>query len=92
MKFSEFGDYLKEKREKAGLSQTEVSTKFGYTSPQFISNIERGIARPPTEILPKLIKLYGLEREDLLDHYILTTRRLLESELGLKPLKPRRTK
>ena len=41
--YKEFGAYLKSKRTKAQLSQTEVSEALGYTSPQFISNFERGL-------------------------------------------------
>ena len=38
------GDYLKSKRENASLSQGDVAKKLKYTSPQFISNWERGIS------------------------------------------------
>jgi transcriptional regulator with XRE-family HTH domain len=38
--------FLKERRIAAGLSQIDVSRKLGYTSAQFVSNWERGIAKP----------------------------------------------
>lgn len=34
--------FVKEAREKAGLTQGQVAKKLKYTSPQFISNVERG--------------------------------------------------
>ena len=45
--FFEFGEYLKEKRVAADLTQKEVAEKIGYSSAQYISNFERGIALPP---------------------------------------------
>ena len=41
--FQVLGDYLQSKRMKVGLSQGDVATKLGYSSPQFISNFERGL-------------------------------------------------
>ena len=37
---------LKKMRLKAGLSQRDVSTALGYTSPQYVSNWERGKSHP----------------------------------------------
>jgi transcriptional regulator with XRE-family HTH domain len=51
-------DYLKEKRAKANLTQSDVASKLGYSSPQFVSNWERGLAKPPVFVLRDLTKLY----------------------------------
>lgn len=56
---------LKEARIKSGLSQKDVSKKLGYTSSQFISNFERGVADPPLKTLQKLISLYNLNIDDV---------------------------
>ncbi len=56
---------LKKMRIDAGLSQLDVSKKLGYSSPQFISNIERGLALPPTKILKPLAKICKVNFEDL---------------------------
>jgi len=40
-------------REKVGLTQREVSDSLGYSTPQFISNVERGRCRFPVQKLPK---------------------------------------
>jgi len=74
----ELAKFLKDGREAVGLSQIEVSQKMGYTSPQFVSNWERGLAKPPLSALSKLIKLYGVNSEEILDRYVLTTKRALE--------------
>lgn len=48
------GVVLKAAREKAGLTQGDVAERLHYTTPQFVSNWERGISLPPLDVLPKL--------------------------------------
>lgn len=60
------GLYFKEHRVKKGLQQREVAKALGYSSPQFISNIERGLSLPPLNKIKKLIKLYGMPAEEVL--------------------------
>lgn len=40
-------DYMSITRYEAGLSQGDVATALGFTSPQFISNWERGVSKIP---------------------------------------------
>ena len=54
-------------REKAGLTQREVSDALGYSTPQFISNVERGRCRFPIQKLAKIKKLYRLSVEQTVD-------------------------
>ena len=42
-------EFVRKSREKSGLSQLDVAEVMGYTSGQFISNIERGICELPAE-------------------------------------------
>lgn len=60
-------EFLKQKRTVAGLSQGEVADKLGYSTPQFISNWERGVSRPPISVLKKLGELYKVSSEDLFE-------------------------
>ncbi len=60
------GDFLREKREKIGLTQAQVATKLGYGSPQFISNIERGVSRVPVKSLKAFIGIYSLQKEEVI--------------------------
>lgn len=53
--FIELGKYLRDKRTRAKLSQGDVAKLAGYTTPQFVSNIERGISPPSIEFL-KIVK------------------------------------
>ncbi len=58
-------EFLKNKRVEAGLTQSEVARKLGYSSPQFVSNWERGLARPPVFILRNLTKMYRVPAEQM---------------------------
>lgn len=64
---SSLGTYLQELREKAGLSQKTIADKLGYTTPQFISNWERGISTPPPNAIRKLAKLINIDSEKLFE-------------------------
>lgn len=65
--------FLTTARVKSGLTQRFVSDKFGYTTPQFISNWERGIAQPPLKTLKKLADLYKVNADDLFEVVLKTT-------------------
>ena len=64
------GNQWKNLREKAGLTQREVSDALGYSTPQFISNVERGRCRFPVQKLPKIKKLYKLSAEQVIDLFL----------------------
>ncbi len=53
-------------RLRAKLTQREVSIELGYSSAQFISNFESGIASPPLSKLPQLVELYKIPVERLI--------------------------
>jgi len=53
-------------REKARLTQRDVSDALGYSTPQFISNVERGRCRFPVEKLPKIKRLYRLSTDQVI--------------------------
>lgn len=57
--------FLKASRLKVGLSQAGVSEQMGYTTPQFVSNWERGVSQPPVSDLKVLAKIYRVSEEQL---------------------------
>ncbi len=57
--------FLKDSRIQAGLTQGKVADVLEYSTPQFISNWERGISHPPIDILKKLARLYNISDEEL---------------------------
>lgn len=58
-------NFLKEARVKSGLTQNKVAEILGYTTPQFISNWERGVSHPPTDLLKRIARLYSVSDEEL---------------------------
>lgn len=64
--YTKVGQYLQEMRHAAGLTQRQVSDALEYSSAQFISNFERGIAVPPLKKLRKLQRLYRLDVKELI--------------------------
>lgn len=54
-------------RERAGLTQNEVSRALGYSTPQFISNVERGRCRFPIQKLSRIRKLYRMSVEQVVE-------------------------
>lgn len=62
---SNFSKYVKQKREDAGLSQKQVAEQLGYSTPQFISNWERGISMPPIKSVKKLADIYQTSVEEI---------------------------
>jgi transcriptional regulator with XRE-family HTH domain len=62
---TQLASFLKKKRVEAGLTQSDVASELGYSSPQFISNWERGLANPPVFILRNLTKLYKVPAEEM---------------------------
>ena len=63
----QMGIFLREKRETIGLTQAQVATQLGYGSPQFISNIERGVSRVPVKSLKAFIGIYALQKDEVIE-------------------------
>lgn len=77
------GIFLREKRELKGLTQAQVATQLGYGSPQFISNIERGVSRVPVKSLKYFIDLYSLKPDEVIDLLLEEKRNQLKKVLGV---------
>lgn len=60
------GQVLKDARMQVGLTQREVSEHLGYSTPQFVSNWERDVSKPPIKAIRKLAKLYKVDAEAML--------------------------
>lgn len=61
------GEFLKDMRQKSGLTQQELASKLSYSTAQFISNWERGISLPPLEVLPRLAMYCKIPPRTLVD-------------------------
>lgn len=74
--------FLKEKREECGLSQLEVARQLGYSSPQFVSNWERGIVAPPIDTIAILIDLYKIQPNHVIQKIVEDTKQYLAGHLS----------
>lgn len=79
---NELGRYLKMQREAKGLTQLEVSKVMGYSSPQFISNWERGEAPPPLDAIRRLTGILKLDKMKVLNLYLAHTEYLIRRALS----------
>lgn len=82
-RYTALGEYLQTMRSNASLTQREVSLALGYSSAQFISNFERGIAVPPLKKLKVLVKMYDMPVETVMDMILDAEREIMSS--ALKP-------
>lgn len=64
---AEFAKYIKDIRERRGLSKFKASVALGYRSDGVINQIEQGRAPIPVEKIHAIADLYGIELEELLD-------------------------
>ncbi|RYZ98140.1 MAG: XRE family transcriptional regulator [Proteobacteria bacterium] len=79
--YEALGEFLREQRIAAGFTQRSVSLSLGYSSAQFISNFERGIAAPPLKKLKILARLYKMPVDRVVDLVIEAERAILEGAL-----------
>jgi transcriptional regulator with XRE-family HTH domain len=79
--FSRIGEYFRDRRIDAGLTQADVAQALGLSTGQFISNWERGVSMPPMDYLPKLVKLYKMSKSELVELYTSEQTRFLKDIL-----------
>ncbi|MGZ3743693.1 MAG: helix-turn-helix transcriptional regulator [Pseudobdellovibrionaceae bacterium] len=76
--------FLKDKRLEAGLSQGAVAKKLGYTSPQFVSNWERGLSQPPVVTLRKIAQIYNISANEMFEVMLKATIEAVTADLTEK--------
>jgi transcriptional regulator with XRE-family HTH domain len=82
MKKIKLNEYLRQARINVGLSQKEVSDHLKYGNAQFISNIERDLCSPPLKMLKSLIKLYDLDKKEVIQIIINETEKKIKTALN----------
>ena len=87
--FHTLGTYLRKAREDNKLSQRQVADALRYTSPQFISNFERGLCSPPLNKLRVLIDLYELNANKVMGLILDEQKKHLERNLVKRSRKQR---
>lgn len=61
----ELGQFLRQKREAANISQRQVAKTFNYKSSQFVSNWENGKSVPPVATLKRLKEMYKMDLDEI---------------------------
>lgn len=67
----EAGDWLKHRRAEAGLSQVALAARLGMKYYTFISQVENGFSRVPTEAMEAWAIQLGLEPAEFAKHLLL---------------------
>lgn len=80
--FKTLGKYLKTKRAASGVSQATVAKSLGYSSPQFVSNVERGLCMYPLKKIPKLTKVLKLDKVELRELIVAAKVKEIDQALG----------
>lgn len=75
------GDFLRAKRELAGLTQAEVAKYFKHSSSQFISNIERGLCAVPLHIMVEVLRMYKVSSNEFLSFILNLEKNFWKSHL-----------
>ena len=65
------GDWLKQRRADAGLSQVDLAARLGLKYYTFISQVENGFSRVPTESMAAWASALGLEPAAFAKHLLL---------------------
>lgn len=73
------GEFLTQKRKEMKLTQMQVAQAFGWTSPQFVSNIERGTAKLPMDKVKKAIEIYSVPADEFIEIFVQQTRESLKA-------------
>ncbi len=63
----QLGKMFQRGRVESNMTQSAVCKILGYSSSQFLSNFERGLCSMPLPQLKKLIELYDLNGEDVVE-------------------------
>ncbi|MGZ6479349.1 MAG: helix-turn-helix domain-containing protein [Bdellovibrionales bacterium] len=73
----QMGDQVRAMRETASFTQAELAERLGYTSAQFISNIERGISVAPLPLLAKLARICKANPEKFVAIIMVSQKKIL---------------
>ena len=82
-----FAKYLRSCRIERGLKEVEVGKNLGFSSGQFIYNIEAGVASIPPRYLKKIARMYGLDEKKFRKSAFQAKIRDLRGEYGLAETK-----
>ncbi|MBX2988579.1 MAG: helix-turn-helix transcriptional regulator [Bdellovibrionaceae bacterium] len=81
--FRSLGSYLRDKREKKGMTQTDVASSLK-VRPQFVSNWERGLSSPPWRLMRQLVRVYNIPKNEIVKVLVKEHESFIRQNLGVK--------
>ena len=81
--FLNLGNYLKEQRVEAEMTQSELSQKLK-VHVQFVSNWERGLCAPPSHCFEKALDVLKCDRNKVVEYMLQDSKKLIESKVFKK--------
>lgn len=87
----QYGAALASRRVSAGLTQADVAYSLGYTSAQFISNMERGICKLPIAKIPVFARLVKMSEHELLQMHLKVVEASIVQTFPPRRGRPRKT-
>lgn len=81
--YAKLGAYLAAGRNEKNLTQRHMQKRLAYSSAQFISNFERGLAKPPIPKLREFIEIYDLNPKKVMRLIIKVEAEKIRSGLGI---------
>lgn len=79
---NEIGRFFAKARKSRGMTQGELARRLGYSTPQCISNWERGLINPPVNSLRKLSKALDVNVNEIKRLYVEDFSRSLSERLS----------
>lgn len=76
-------ELIRTHRLKNNLSQGQLAKKLGYTTPQFVSNLERGLAQLPPRQVKKFARILQMDKKVLAIAVINDAAERLRKEIGV---------
>jgi transcriptional regulator with XRE-family HTH domain len=64
---ADFGKFLQKHREDAGVTQKQLADKLGYSTAQFVSNIECGLALIPVMVIRRWARTIEVRANEILE-------------------------
>ena len=82
MKYPTVAKTIRKLRKKNKISQTVLAKKSGYTTPQFVSNCERGLCYPTPQMIRVMSDEFDVNAAWFVDDILADKRKIMLKEIG----------
>lgn len=77
------GELIKQRREKQGITQKQLSEALGYDNPQFVSLVENGHSKLPAQMARKFCVALAINKNTMKKALVREYSEKLDQEMGL---------